>query len=65
MSDYTNHSTTRSDGISVKGLLITVFVLVGLLAVMSLFGGNAGTEAETEGTPVQIETAPAGPAVIE
>ena len=66
MSDYTTQNVSRSEGVSAKGLLVAVLVLVGLVFVLSLIGGGADVPEGAETTaPVVSETAPTAPAVVE
>lgn len=66
MSDYTNSNVSRSEGVSAKGLLIAVLVLVALIFGLSLIGGGAdGPEGAETAPAAAIDAAPAAPAVTE
>ena len=60
MSDYPNPNLHRGDGVSARGLLIALAIIVGivvLLAVAGALGGGGGGE----GAPTQDAITPAAP----
>lgn len=59
MVDYTH----RSSGVSAKGILVTLAVIVGFFVVLAILGTNAVPTDSV--APAAEETAPAAPAVIE
>lgn len=62
MVDY----TTRSSGVSVKGILFTLAVIVGIVAVLAVLGTSSVPTGTGEAVPPAAEEiAPAAPAVIE
>jgi hypothetical protein len=62
MVDY----TTRSSGVSAKGILVTLAVIVGIFAVLAVLGtSSVPTDSGDTIAPAAEETAPAAPAVTE
>ena len=63
MSDYPNPNIHRGDGVSGRGLLIALLVIVGFVVLLAIFGGG-GDAPTTTGTPLPAETAPATTAPV-
>lgn len=59
--------THRSSGVSAKGILVTLAVIVGFFVVLAVLGTNAvpTDPGEAPVPPAAEETAPAAPAVIQ
>ncbi len=67
MSDYPNPNIHRSDGISARGLLITLGVVAFIFVLLAALGsGTVPQDPNAQGAaPIAEETAPAAPAVTE
>lgn len=60
MSDFPHSNARRSDGISVRGLVIAVLVLVALAFAMALIGGaNAPLPEDGVAQPAAVPPTPA------
>ena len=61
MSEFTNRSVTRGNGVSLGGIAIAVVVLLAVIVVLSMLGGGSSNTAITEEPPA---TAPAEAPVV-
>ncbi|MEL6619716.1 MAG: hypothetical protein AAFP16_12620 [Pseudomonadota bacterium] len=63
MSDYPNPNLHRGDGVSARGLLIALAIIVAIVALLAIAGaiGGGGTGDGGEGAPTQDAITPAVP----
>lgn len=66
MSDYPNTNVHRGDGVSARGLLVAVAIIVAIIALLSLVGGaGEGVEgAATQDAITPALEAPAAPTAV-
>ncbi len=65
MADYPNTNIHRSDGVSGRGILISILVILAVLIGLAILGSNpgqvdpSGASATSEEAPAAVETTPA------
>ncbi|MEP6066574.1 MAG: hypothetical protein ABJ246_12095 [Paracoccaceae bacterium] len=70
MADYPNTDIQRSDGVSGRGILISILVILAVLVGLAILGSNpaqvdpTGISSTSEQAPAAVDTTPA-PVPIE